>query len=75
MMVGLEAMFNLAVIMGLVPPKGLVLPFISYGASAMMSHLWAVGILLSIAAEADHGRAVEGWPQRKDPRPPREAAA
>ena len=75
MMVGLEAMFNLAVIMGLVPPKGLVLPFISYGASAMMSHLWAVGILLSIAAEADHGKAVEGWPQRKDPRPQRKAAA
>ena len=46
-----------------------------HGASAMMSHLWAVEILLSIAAEADHGKAVEGWPQRKDPRPQRKAAA
>ena len=73
MMVGLEAMFNLAVIMGLVPPKGLVLPFISYGASAMMSHLWAVGILLSIAAEADHGKAVEGWSKRRQ-QPKRQAA-
>ena len=74
-MVGAEAFFNLAVIMGLVPPKGLVLPFISYGASAMMSHLWAVGILLSITAEADDARAIEGWPKRKDPKPKSSQAA
>ena len=40
-----EAMFNLGVVMGLLPPKGLVLPFISYGASAMMSEFtrcWTV---------------------------------
>jgi cell division protein FtsW len=73
--VGAEAFFNLAVIMGLVPPKGLVLPFISYGASAMMAHLWAVGILLCIAAEADSGVAVEGWPQRRDSPPSSSQAA
>jgi cell division protein FtsW len=51
-MIGLEAAFNLGVITGLLPPKGLVLPFISYGATQLMAHLWAVGILLSIAAES-----------------------
>ena len=60
-MLGLQAFFNLAVVMGMVPPKGLVLPFISYGASAVMAHLWCVGILLSIAAEADDTAVAAGW--------------
>ena len=63
-MIGFEAFFNLAVVMGLVPPKGLVLPFISYGASAMLANLWAVGVLLSIAAEGNESEVAEGWPKR-----------
>ena len=50
--------------MGIVPPKGLVLPFISYGASAMLANLWAVGVLLSIAAEGNESEVAEGWPKR-----------
>ena len=73
-MIGLSAFFNFAVIMGMVPPKGLVLPFISYGASAMIANLWAVGMLLSISAEAEAGPVataspVEGWPLRHDLEP------
>ena len=60
-MIGLEAFFNLAVILGLVPPKGLVLPFISYGSSATLANLWAVGILLSVAAEANGAPLDQGW--------------
>ena len=60
-MIGLEAFFNLAVILGMVPPKGLVLPFISYGSSATLANLWAVGILLSIAAEAKDQPIEQGW--------------
>ncbi len=60
-MIGLQAFFNLAVVMGLVPPKGLVLPFVSYGASALMAHLLSIGILLSIASEADTTPVTEGW--------------
>lgn len=63
--IGLEAFFNIAVITGLVPTKGLVLPFISYGASATIANLWAVGILLSIAAEAREAPIPAGWPHRK----------
>ena len=63
--IALEAMFNLGVVTGLVPPKGLVLPFISYGASATISNLWAVGMLLSIAAEAQDAPIPAGWPHRK----------
>ena len=71
-MIGLNAFFNLAVIMGMVPPKGLVLPFISYGASAMIANLWAVGLLLSVSAEAEAGPVAatrspaEGWPMRHE---------
>ena len=54
-----EIAFNLAVVMGMVPPKGLVLPFISYGASAMLANLWAVGVLLSIAAEGNEVERLE----------------
>ncbi len=60
-MIGLQAFFNLAVVMGIVPPKGLVLPFVSYGASAIMAHLLSIGILLSIASEADTTPVTEGW--------------
>jgi cell division protein FtsW len=74
-MVGIEAFLNLAVVMGIVPPKGLVLPFISYGASAMMSHLWIVGILLSIAAESQDEPVTAGWPTAPAAATPAQGAA
>lgn len=51
MIVG-QACLNLGVVMSVVPPKGLVLPFLSYGSSAMEVNLAAVGILLAIGAES-----------------------
>jgi cell division protein FtsW len=48
---GLQAVLNIGVVTGMVPPKGLVLPFVSYGSSAILAQLWAVGILLSISTE------------------------
>lgn len=46
-----QAIINLGVVVGLVPPKGLVLPFFSYGASAVMIHLICVGLLLRVSME------------------------
>ncbi len=45
---GLQGFVNMAVVLGLVPTKGLTLPFISYGGSALVVDLFAVGVLLSI---------------------------
>lgn len=52
---GLQGLVNMAVVLGLVPTKGLTLPFISYGGSALMVDLIAVGVLLSIARGPQRG--------------------
>lgn len=49
MFVALQVFVNLSVTVGLVPTKGLVLPFISYGGSAMLVNCAAMGILLSVS--------------------------
>ena len=46
-----QVVVNLGVVAGVVPPKGLVLPFMSYGASALISHMLMVAILLRVGLE------------------------
>ncbi|MBI3991821.1 MAG: putative lipid II flippase FtsW [Candidatus Lambdaproteobacteria bacterium] len=45
---GLQILLNLAVVMGALPTKGLPLPFISYGGSALVMTLFMSGVLLNI---------------------------
>lgn len=49
LMVALQALINMSVSLGLVPPTGLVLPFISYGGTSLLINLIMVGILLNIS--------------------------
>ena len=53
-LVGMQAVANLGVVTGLLPPKGVGLPFISYGGSNLVLCLGAVGILLSLHREAKY---------------------
>jgi cell division protein FtsW len=46
--IGVQAVVNMAVAMGMVPTKGLTLPFVSYGGSSLVVCLAALGLLLSI---------------------------
>ena len=48
-MLGLQALVHMGVVMGLMPTKGLVLPFISYGGSAMVMNLAVAGMLLGLS--------------------------
>jgi cell division protein FtsW len=52
MVVG-QALINLSVVLGLVPTKGIPLPFVSYGGSSLMGMLLATGVLLNISQHAD----------------------
>lgn len=49
--IGASAFANLAVAMGLLPTKGLVLPFISYGGSSLLVCAGAMGIVLSVSRD------------------------
>jgi len=51
MVISLEAFINIAGVMGLIPLKGLVLPFLSYGGTAFIMSMTAVGILLNISTQ------------------------
>lgn len=53
---GLQALVNMAVVLELVPAKGITLPFLSYGGSSLLASLAAVGILLSISRRPDPWR-------------------
>ena len=52
LLIGLEAFVNMAVVMGMVPTKGLALPFLSYGGTSLLMSLVAVGVLLNVSRHA-----------------------
>ncbi|HYG82549.1 MAG TPA: putative lipid II flippase FtsW [Pyrinomonadaceae bacterium] len=45
----IQALFNISVVLSLLPTKGIPLPFISYGGSSLVPTLVAIGILLNIS--------------------------
>ncbi len=54
-----QALFNISVVISILPAKGIPLPFISYGGSSVVVTLIGVGILLSISRRAGTSEAKE----------------
>jgi cell division protein FtsW len=52
-------MFNMGVVTGLLPTKGLALPFISYGGTNLMSAFISIGILMNVSRQSDLQRLKE----------------
>jgi cell division protein FtsW len=52
-MVVLQAFINVSVVLGLMPTKGIPLPFVSYGGSSLFVTLACVGVLLNITKQAE----------------------
>ncbi len=50
-LISIEAMINIGVSIGALPTKGLSLPFISYGGSALLANMAALGLLVNISKE------------------------
>lgn len=48
-LIGLQAFFNMGVVLGLLPTKGLPLPLISYGGSSLVITLFLLGILVQLS--------------------------
>ena len=75
-----QALFNISVVLSLVPTKGIPLPFISYGGSSLVPTLAGVGILLNISQYAalgkrtsfDEGDYEDEW--QEEPRPRKKRA-
>ncbi len=69
-LIGLQAFMNMMVGLSLLPPKGMVLPFLSFGGSSLILHMAAAGILINISMkgaegivkETDHRRGRDRWP-------------
>ena len=51
-LLSLQALVNMAVVIGLIPTKGLPLPFLSYGGTSMVMAMAALGALLALGAPA-----------------------
>lgn len=57
----LQAMINMLVATGLIPTKGLPLPFVSYGGSSLLFNLLSIGLLLGMDRAIQRGRTATRW--------------
>ena len=48
-LIGMQVFINMAVVLGMVPTKGLALPFLSYGGTSLVTTLAAIGLLLNVS--------------------------
>ncbi|EPR35131.1 cell division protein FtsW [Alkalidesulfovibrio alkalitolerans DSM 16529] len=67
LVLGLGFLMNLAVVLGTVPPKGVPMPFLSYGGSQVVMSFVCLGLLLNLSRTARPGRQGERTVQALGP--------
>ena len=65
-MVAFQAFFNISVVLGLLPPKGIPLPFVSAGGSSLLINLVGMGILLNVSQHASTSHVITTSMPRAD---------
>ena len=58
---GLQTIVNMCVVLGLLPTKGLPLPFVSYGGTALVMSLFMAGVLANISARVPEPSRMTLW--------------
>jgi len=51
-MIAVQALVNISVVLGLMPTKGMPLPFVSQGGSSLLVNLIGMGMLLNVSQHA-----------------------
>jgi cell division protein FtsW len=64
---GLQCSINLAVNLSLIPPKGMTLPFVSYGGTSMIAIAFGMGLMLALTRKRPEERMVSGLPAYRTP--------
>ncbi len=59
---GLQSAINLAVNINLIPPKGMTLPFVSYGGTSMLAVAFGMGVLLALTRRKPQEAIASGLP-------------
>jgi cell division protein FtsW len=57
-MIVMQAFFNISVVLGLLPTKGIPLPFVSFGGSSLLMSMTGMGILLNVSQHASASHVV-----------------
>lgn len=59
---GMQSAINLAVNLNLMPPKGMTLPFVSYGGTSMIAIAFGMGMMLALMRKRPEERLATGLP-------------
>lgn len=63
-MICVQALLNMSVVLGLLPTKGITLPFVSAGGSSLLVNMMAMGILLNVSQQGSMPHAAAITPAR-----------